>query len=253
MMKKQVFYSITKPMGGVSGDEMYNVFLYLEPIMPYSMNSQESGTIRNIIFDLGGVLLDIHVDRVLEAFADAGVKDVQRMARLLDELKIYRRFETGFLSGEEFCSEVRRVSETNLPDSEVVRCWNLMLSGFPLHRVQLLNQLSGYYQLFLLSNTNIIHFRYFSSQFAEEYGYEMESLFTKAYYSFITGYHKPDRPAFETVLKGSNLNPEETLFIDDTEVNCAMAESCGITSLHKPSAKELTELFDNRIPGISYL
>jgi glucose-1-phosphatase len=217
------------------------------------MNFQKPGPFRNIIFDLGGVLLDIHVDRVLNAFSAAGVKDVQRMAGLLDEQKIYRKFETGILSREEFCREVRRVSESDLTDSVIIHCWNLMLSGFPYRRVALLKQLAENYSLFLLSNTNIIHFRYFSSQFASEFGFEMEDLFTKTYYSYLIGFHKPDRSIFEYVLKESDLYPEETLFVDDTAVNCTVAESCGIVSLHKPSELELTKLFEDGIPGINYL
>lgn len=201
--------------------------------------------IKNIIFDLGGVLIDINTQKVLDAIHVAGVKDAELMVQRLAESKVYYRFETGNMSPEEFCDEIRMAGETHITDNVIIESWNFMLSDFPESRVRLLQQLSSNYNLFLLSNTNIIHHQYYASGFLAQYGFEIESLFRKAYYSYEVKMHKPEKSIFEIVLNDSNLIPGETLFIDDTRVNCEVSASCGILSYCKPAEVELVTLFKN--------
>jgi glucose-1-phosphatase len=209
------------------------------------MNFPNPESIYNIIFDLGGVLIDIDVKGVLKAFSDAGVTDIEKMTKGLSESKIYKRFEVGLISKEEFFDEIRGKAELNLSNSEIEKAWNMMLHEFPLRRVELVQQLAKNYNIFLLSNTNIIHYDYFTSQFVSKYGFEIEKLFVQAYFSFLIGLHKPETAVFDYVLSESKLVPGETLFIDDTPANCDAASECGILSYFKPPEIELTDLFRN--------
>ena len=108
-----------------------------------------------------------------------------------------------------------------------------MIQDFPQENIKLIEELKSRYDLFLLSNTNPIHHRYFNRLFIEKYDYPtFKDFFKKAYLSYEIKCRKPDKKIFEYVLKDSTLNPAETLFVDDRIENIKAAESVGIQCIH---------------------
>jgi putative hydrolase of the HAD superfamily len=125
---------------------------------------------------------------------------------------------------------------------QVDDAWNALLLDLPVKRVEMLKLLKPHYRLFLLSNSNQIHYDCYMGRFEKEYGYSMELLFEKLWFSFQLGLLKPDPEIFRYVLNEAGLIPEETLFIDDTLVHVEAARSVGINAFHLKPGLEICNL-----------
>ena len=190
-------------------------------------------TIQNLIFDLGGVILDLHFDRTHEAFARAGRRSIEEIRAMMDKSAFFNEYEKGLISDDEFRAAIRKLLQNNLSDSEIDLAWNAMLGAIPQERLQLLNRLRDKYRVFLLSNTNSIHLDHFNKTVTTESGEPaLGSFFEKAYYSHVLKMRKPDKEIFEHVLKQHQLVPEVTLFLDDNLDNLQGAREAGIKTFH---------------------
>jgi putative hydrolase of the HAD superfamily len=116
-------------------------------------------------------------------------------------------------------------------DQSFDKAWGAMLLDFPKARIDLLKELGEKYNVYLLSNTNAIHYNQYTQDFIDQYGFEFNSLFVKVYYSFQMGMRKPDVEIFEFALSDSNLLPKETLFVDDMQVNIESAEKADLQTM----------------------
>ncbi|WP_166437199.1 HAD family hydrolase [Niastella caeni] len=197
---------------------------------------------KNIIFDLGGVLLNLGVAKTRDAFIKLGLTQIDDLFRIGHAHGFFRDYEIGTISDEEFVEKARQLCHPGTSDSQVIDAWNIMLLDFPAERVQLLKQLKTKYQLFLFSNTNAIHLQAFSKSYRQVYGAALDDLFEKAYYSHVINQRKPDVPAFEYVIKDSNIDAAETLFIDDALVNVEGARQAGLQAVHLTDGKTILDL-----------
>ena len=201
-------------------------------------------TIQNLIFDLGGVLLDLHFDRTYEAFARAGHCSVEEIRAMIDKSSFFNDYEKGLLTDDEFRAGVRAMLQSNLSDDEIDAAWNAMLGEIPPERLQLLKRLRSKFKVFLLSNTNGIHVPYFNKIVKTVSGEPgLRSFFDEAYYSHVLKMRKPDREIYEHVLKQHQLNPEFTLFLDDNLANLQGAEKTGIKTFHVQHPQLMMSLF----------
>ncbi len=201
--------------------------------------------IKNIIFDLGGVLLNINpLLALLEFEKISGIHKDELLKRLANK-RIFEKFDTGSLSPEQFRSDLCEIMNQKVSDAEVDQAWNSLLLDFPAHRVQLLQQLRKNYRVFLLSNTNIIHFWRYSQQFYESHGIAFTSLFDTLFLSYEIGIHKPDAGIYTHVLENANIKAEESFFFDDSLPNTEAAEKLGITGIRITESKDVAEYFDN--------
>lgn len=188
--------------------------------------------IKNIIFDLGNVILNIDINKSEIEFKKHGLENFDQLYSLVSQTKIFDYLETGKISPQEFYSQLRQISNTNLTDDIIKTCWNALILDFPAKRIEFLLNLRKKHKIFLLSNTNQIHYEYYNSIFKKEFDFKsLDSIFEKAYYSHQIGYRKPDFKAFEFVLKNSQLEPKETIFIDDNKENIEVANQIGIKTL----------------------
>lgn len=192
--------------------------------------------VKNIILDLGVVLLHVDTAKTISAFKNLGINDFDTYYTLKKQQQFFDEFEKGYLTAPKFRQAIKDAGGINLSDLQIDNAWNAMLGEMSAHRFQLLKQLKEKYKLFLLSNTNIIHWQAFINYFDETYGAgNFEKLFEGVYYSFETGMRKPDMEIYELVLEENFLNPQETIFIDDNEQNILGATITGIHShLHLP-------------------
>lgn len=194
-------------------------------------------SVKNLIFDLGGVILDLSVDNTLQAFSTvSGLKKSVVKERFVSSGG-FEKYEKGQLTDTEFRDFVREVYSVKVSDSIIDQCWNAMLLGIPSVKLDLLDQLRNTYQVYLLSNTNNIHLQYIQTKIMPSLrGHKsLDDYFHRAYYSHLMKKRKPDAEIFEHVLEENGLKANESLFIDDNEANIEGAKSLGIKTLHVPT------------------
>lgn len=200
--------------------------------------------VRNLIFDLGGVLLDLSFQRTFEAFASLTHLDAEFISETCHQHPEFNAFEKGELSEAEFRDALRSLFSTTASDNELDACWNAMLVNIPVERIQLLEKLRSRYQLFLLSNTNSIHARHFNRIVSRNSRHEnLEPLFDRIYYSHVINLRKPDPAIYKYVLNESNIIAHETVFLDDNMSNLDSAKQLGIKIVHVSHPDFILTLF----------
>jgi len=195
--------------------------------------------VKNIIFDLGDVFINLDHHRSEEEMEKLGLEGFS------DEMiGINMQYEKGLISTPDFISFYNSVLSVNT-DQELIDSWNSVLSDFPLYRLSFLEQISKTYRLFLLSNTNELHIGHFKSRVGDEFYNKFFQCFEGVYYSNEINSRKPERDAFEIIINNNDLNVMETLFVDDTFVNIEAANKLGLNTWHiKPNSEDVIELFN---------
>jgi len=202
----------------------------------------EATKIKNILFDLGGVILDINVQATLKGFYELGfpAELMQYPHSMTSDL--FFKYETGKLDTITFRNEIRKTSGISMSDQAFDEAWNAMLIGIPEERTALLNELSKRYDLYMLSNTSELHVKIYEKMYQETSGESMHQVFKKIYYSHEIGWHKPDREAWEHVIKDAVIKPEETLFLDDSIHNIKASQELGFQAIHIHERMKLMDL-----------
>lgn len=188
--------------------------------------------IRHIIFDLGGVLLNLDYQLTEKAFQELGIKNFPEMYSQLKQSTLFDDFEIGKISQDDFIASLQAAAGVSIPADAMVKAWNAMLLDFPIRRLQILQQLRAYHDLLLLSNTNIIHEAAFNKIIADAHGMaNIGTFFDKVYLSHRIGMRKPNVEVFERILEENSLLPEHTLFIDDSPQHIEGAKKTGIQTI----------------------
>jgi len=191
-------------------------------------------TIKNLIFDLGGVILDLSVEDTITAFSKLSGIDKNKAKEIFIASPEFNAYEKGLISDDDFRSFIRETYQVKATDAQIDHCWNAMLLGLPIEKLQLLKTLKNTYQVFLLSNTNDIHLRYINNIILKNLTGEtsLDGYFHKAYYSQLMKKRKPEPEIFQQVLEESNLRADETLFLDDNPHNIEGAKSVGLRTVY---------------------
>lgn len=198
---------------------------------------------RAIIFDLGGVILNIDYQLTARAFQSLGIENFDALFSQAQQSHLFDKLETGNISPEGFRDEIRAITKQNWPDEEIDNAWNAMLLDLPEHRLNFLQRIGQQRPIFLLSNTNAIHYQAFSKYIRQSFGVpSLDSLFQKAYYSHEINRRKPDAETFEWVLEDAGLQPEATFFFDDSEQHLVSAKKLGIQAHHVPKGQEIESI-----------
>jgi putative hydrolase of the HAD superfamily len=197
----------------------------------------------NIIFDLGGVLLDIDYNRTRTAFERLGVHNFDEMYSQANAGRLFQKLETGKISEADFYKELNRSAGLKLPPEEIRDAWNAMLLSFREKSLLSLDDIRSRYHIYLLSNTNYIHLDSLKKTFQlkkREKGFE--EYFNKVFYSCVIGLRKPDLVCYEWVLKELKIQPQKTLFIDDSLQNIAGAKAAGLQTILLTQEKRIENL-----------
>jgi putative hydrolase of the HAD superfamily len=201
-------------------------------------------SIKNIIFDLGGVLLNIALKSAYHSFKQLAGNEFEKHYEQLKNDNLFELLETGKISAGFFRNKIKKKIIKHVSDSEIDKAWNTALLDFPKENIELLQNLKKQYRTFLLSNTNEIHYEEFTKKLYINHGIKnLSFLFEKTYYSHILKMKKPAREIYDYVLNDSNLNPKETLFIDDTQANVETAQNLGISTYLLAKNELLETLF----------
>ncbi len=190
--------------------------------------------IKNIIFDLGDVILNIDIPKTVRAFAELSGHSDQHLHKVFAENELFRKFETGNLSEEGFRNLVREILEMPyLADTDIDDAWNALLLDIPPARIGLLKSLADRYQLYLLSNTSSIHISKVNQILHTTSGIgNLQHLFSKVYLSYEMGIMKPDPQIYLNVLEDAGIEAGQTLFLDDNQANVEAAGKLGIHIIH---------------------
>ena len=202
-------------------------------------------SVKNLIFDLGGVILDLSVDHTLSAFAELSKLPKEKVHELYLSAPGFLEYEKGLMDDDRFRDYVRATYALSASDQAIDDAWNAMLRGIPPLKLELLKKLQGEFRVFLLSNTNAIHVHHINESMLPANAGErsLDNYFHKAYYSHKMGKRKPDAEIFEQVLDENHLVPEQTLFLDDYAVNIEGAKSLGIKTVHVTSPNLILDYF----------
>ena len=219
-----------------------------QPMYRLISDIPNASSIKNIIFDFGGVICDLDITRTENKFKEFGPPkpansnpshSLSRQFHILVE-----NLETGAISPRKFREVIRNHYANPPSDQAIDETWNAMLLKIPQKRIHLLERLRNQFRIFLLSNSNQIHNEKYLRDFQQQAGYrDLDELFEKVYFSYKIGLKKPGKEIYEFVLSDSRLNPKESLFIDDTLENVQGAEAAGINGYHLKSGTEINDLF----------
>ena len=207
-----------------------------------------SAKIKNIIFDLGGVILDIDETIVYKELEKLGI-NTSELAHSKEFIEIMSKFDTGIYTAPTFRKKMKAlIGQGKMTDKRFDAIWDAMLLDIPRERIEAIEKIKKHYKIFLMSNTNVIHYDLYVRDLQLRFGYnEFDELFNKSYFSFAEHLEKPDPRFFELILDHEGLLPEETLFIDDTEKNIKVAQTLGIRTYHIRRDELVRNLFENGV------
>lgn len=203
--------------------------------------------IKNLVFDLGGVLLNIDFKQTYDAFERLGIPGAHAINERPEVWQLFMDLEVGKYTEGEFLAAFRQLAfpgpgvsrpmhgdglRPDISDDQIIAAFNALLLDYPADRIALVQELGKRYRTFLLSNTNAIHARCYNARLKADFGIEnLDHLLGKAYYSHELGYRKPDKRIYTKALELSGIRPEETLFFDDNQENVEAARGVGIGSV----------------------
>ncbi len=199
--------------------------------------------IQTIIFDLGGVFLNIDYPATRKAFIDLGVTHFDQLFNLHHSNDLFEQLETGKITPAAFYDAFRNETGLKLSDEQIRDAWNAMLLDFPLERLEWLEKIAAKYPVYLFSNTNQIHYDAFIETFRKQTGrQEFNDYFIKAHYSHELGLRKPYPESFTELLSRHQLDPATTVFIDDTLKNIEGARAAGMQTIHLQAPQTVLDL-----------
>ncbi len=189
--------------------------------------------IKNIIFDLGGVIINLDNQRTEDAFTAMGVKPFREYFGHGHAASFFKDYEVGAITDQQFVDEIKALTGATASDEEIIKAWNALLLDFPAERINLLKELRKTYRIFLFSNTNALHLEALQQIYKDTFpDSQLDDHFERAYYSHTMKMRKPDIDSFKYILDENKLAGAETLFVDDAQINVEGAEKAGLKGLY---------------------
>lgn len=187
--------------------------------------------IKNIVFDLGGVIVDLDMHSCVDAFTALGVENISDFVGLSHQEDIFHDYEVGTITTAAFCAALRDLSRCDISDEQIAKAWNKMLVGIRTDKKMKLLQLHDKYNTYLLSNTNDIHWRKTCDDLFPYYRFGAANYFEQVFLSYEMHCAKPGDTIFEMMLRQADIRASETLFLDDSPANCDTARKLGMKTL----------------------
>ena len=199
--------------------------------------------IQHIIFDLGGIFLNLDYNRTSTAFQQLGVTNFDALFTQHHANPLFAQLETGEVSDADFYHQIKTITQLPLTDTQIAEAWNAMLLNMPAESITWLQQVAQHYTIYLFSNTNSIHYQQIQQICRRDWGpIHFNSLFQFAGYSHLLGFRKPHASSFRAYLQQLRLPAETTLFIDDTPGNIQGAAEAGLHTLLLLPPRQVWEL-----------
>ena len=199
--------------------------------------------IKNIIFDLGGVLLNIDYYKTADAFKALGVHQFDELYSQANANHLFEALETGEISEDHFYHEIEQYCSPGTTRQQIQAAWNAILLDFRMDSLNILESVKDRYNVYLLSNTNSIHLTEFNKILFNKAGQSsLDAYFKKSYYSHVIRMRKPYVATYQWVLNDAQLIAGETLFIDDSINNINGAVDTGIQTHHLIPGEKIGDL-----------
>jgi len=204
--------------------------------------------IKNLILDLGGVVLDVDYHKMVDAFKSYNIPDFDKHFTQAQQADIIDRFEEGKCTIEEFRNGIRDLVGVNLTDKQIDDAWFSMILELPKERIQLIGLLKLKYNIYLFSNTNELHIEMLKKKYEEQFGFDIFTfLFNKSYFSNEIKMRKPHPESFQWILDDAGIKAEETLFIEDSPQHIEGAKKVGLNTYWLTAGETLIDLYDKKI------
>ncbi len=197
-------------------------------------------TTKAILFDLGGVLLNLQLHKTFTAFEQLGLYNFSKEFDSYSGSPFIEQFEEGKITSEQFVETIKSRCNPNTTTAQILTAWNAMLGEFPLKKLALLQQLAKQYKLLLYSNTNALHVAHLHLYYNNLFGNNtMQHLFEKMYFSNEVGIRKPNPEGFTFILNEQHLEPNQVFYIDDGSMHIAAAKALGLHTYLTPQNADL--------------
>ena len=201
--------------------------------------------ISTLIFDFGGVLIDLDMNQSILNFKKLGVENVEEYLSNFGQSGFFMQLEKGEISAEEFRSEIRKMTPKVITDNEIDEAWNAFLVRIPAEKLDIVYELRKKYRVIMLSNTNAIHFPYAERTFFSHKNRSIDEYFDKCYRSYDMQMAKPDAEIFEAILSQEQVAANQCLLLDDGPKNIEQAKKLGIQTYFVDPKEDLSFLLTN--------
>jgi len=210
-------------------------FVNLTPMQNF--RSVDLKGVKNLLIDLGAVLVDLNKPRCVAAFKALGFVNVEDFLSTQHQEGIFLKADGGLVSSAEFRNEIRKLTGKAHSDAAIDKAWTDMLDGIPAYKLDFLWELKKRFRLMLISNISEIDWHFCLEHYFAYKNRRPEDYFDKLYLSYQMKLMKPNPEIMQKILEDSRAEPAQTLMIDDAEANCRMAESFGMRAF-APLPKE---------------
>lgn len=199
--------------------------------------------IKNLLIDLGGVLINLDRQRCVENFKKLELPNVEKHLDVYHQDGLFMQLEKGLITPADFRNGIRGMADKVVSDKQIDAAWNSFLVDIPSYKLDLLLKLREKYVVFLLSNTNEIHWKWICKNAFPYRTFKVEDYFEKTYLSFEMKMAKPEPEIFKAVIEDAGITAEETFFIDDSAINCKVAQELGIATYTAKAGEDWSHLF----------
>ena len=197
-----------------------------------------------LLFDLGGVLIDVDYHKTIDAFAQLGVQNPSDLYNQFGQNQLFDQYEKGEVSSKFFLEQLKTLTKIDTIESDIVIAWNAMIGDFPTEKLDFIAELSQHNPCFLLSNTNEIHLKKAIENLQKTAFKNIDDLFIKCYYSYIIGKRKPEVETFKWVIDQMGMEANKVLFIDDSPQHIEGARKAGLQVIYYKEASDLFSIRD---------
>ena len=197
--------------------------------------------IRNIVFDLGGVLIDLDHHQAVSRFEEIGVKDAKQLLDPYEQKGFFLELENGKIDVDTFCRKLCEHTGKQLSYDEIKYAWMGFIADVPQYKLDFLLELRKKYKVYLLSNTNPIVQSWARSEAFTPAGRPISAYFDKMYTSYEVGVTKPDAAIFDRMIENAPLIPAETLFVDDAKSNIEVGQGLGFPTYQPENGEDWRE------------
>lgn len=201
--------------------------------------------IKNIVFDFGGVLVDLNRENAVKRFEKLGVKEADALIDKYHQKGIFLEVEDGSINAEEFRQKISKLAGKELTFEEIQHAWLGFVAEISQYKLDYLLELRKNYKVYLLSNTNPYVMGWARSSRFTCVGRPLDDYVDKVYASYEIGKVKPDPAIFEYMIKDASLLPEETLFVDDGSSNIEMAKELKFHTYQPENKEDWREALNN--------
>ena len=200
--------------------------------------------IKNLLFDLGGVIMDIDRERCVRSFRRLGFENAGDFLGDYGQKGPFGALEAGLITPQDFRDAVRALMQPDATatDAQIDRAFNAFLIGIPAKRLQALRELRKHYRIYLLSNTNLIMWHGRIAEAFKTEGKEAQDYFDGISTSFEAKCLKPEADIFRYTAESCHIKPAETMFLDDSAANVEAARAAGFHALQVPPGREFTDI-----------